>query len=58
MASKVSTLSFVGEQEFLIPTGKGLAWIGRPQAAMHSQLPRYLVLLYFVVSLRIVKLLS
>jgi len=23
---------------------KGLAWLGRPQVAMHSQLPRFLVM--------------
>jgi len=27
-------------------SGKGLAWLGQPQVAMHSQLPRFLV--YFV----------
>jgi len=30
-------------------SGKGLAWLGRPQVAMHSQLPRFLVLILYDV---------
>ena len=32
-------------------SGKGLASLGRPQVAMHSQLPRFLVLTFFFSSL-------
>jgi len=31
------------------PLGKGLAWLGRPQVAMHSQLPRFQVSIGIIV---------